>query len=133
MTDRRDFMFSVSSTAAAVGLSTSLPVAALSGTGIADVEHARGRFSEHLNGRFRFSDPQGLRSTDAELVEIVELSMDPQVDQFELVFRAPFGGELGEGIYAMTTPSGDRFARFVQPLAGHGEQREFTVHVCRLV
>ena len=46
---------------------------------------------------------------------------------------ALIGGELGEGIYAMTTPSGDRSARFVQPLAGRGEDREFAVHVCRLV
>lgn len=132
MTYRRDFLVSVGATTAAVGLGLSLPAAAVAKAGTGRPSAAN-RFARHLNGSFEFAGVDSLSGTSAQLVEIVDRSGDVRLDQFELVFRAPPGGELGEGVYRMTTPSGERSEHLVQPLAGRGTDRGFTVHFSLLV
>ena len=127
MTYRREFMLSLGAATAALGVGLSLPAAAKSALA-AGSRSAAERFAPHLGASFEFAGVNSPRGAQATLVEIVDRGCDAHVDQFELVFRAPAGQGLDEAVFRMTTPSGERSEHLVQPLAGLGSDRNFSVH-----
>ena len=131
MIDRRDFLLAAG--AATVGMAPSAAIAALPSDTFASAPFIAGgvtrrQFSEHLNAEFEFSQLDGLHGTRAELIAIEDRGTGSEIEQFELLFRAPPGGELPEGVFAMKGPSGARSAHLVQPAAGMGKERKFAVH-----
>ena len=131
MTDRRDFLITCGAVAVA-GMSPVTTLATPGGAGY--MAHSTGpdgfkqQIIEHLNARFRFKGVDGLYSTNAELVDVVDWPSGPRLEQFAMEFRAESSFTPPEGLYRVTNPADESFALFIQPISG--EPGRFAADFC---
>ena len=69
-------------------------------------------FSKHVNARFQVQDTD----LKLELIEISELKLYPEQEEFAIVFRGPTNAFLGQGICILSHEQMGQFELFIVPI-----------------
>jgi|SRR5689334_3562504 len=72
-------------------------------------------FSQHANTTFQVQSDQGT-AVELELMEISELKVHPNQEEFAIVFRGPLNGFLQQGIRSLTHDQMGEFELFIVPI-----------------
>jgi hypothetical protein len=72
-------------------------------------------FNQHANSIFRVQLDRDT-GVDLELIEVSELKLHPQQEEFTIVFRGPLNAYLGQGSANLTHQQMGEFELFIVPI-----------------
>jgi len=72
-------------------------------------------FAQHANTRFQVQTGEDT-SVDLDLVEVSDLKLYPEQEEFAIVFRGPLHAFLGQGIRSLTHEQMGQFELFIVPV-----------------
>lgn len=77
-------------------------------------------FSQHANSRFQVRLDQDT-GVDLELIDVSELKLYPQQEEFTILFRGPLNAFLGQGLANFTHDQMGEFELFIVPIRQDGQ------------